>query len=67
MAAIRKSSEPFRDTADGSRSQTLARGLEVLEVLAEAKDPLSIAELGSAAGTRSSCPVGAEPNRAGPR
>lgn len=36
--------------ADGSRSQTLSRGLEALEVLAEAGVPLSIAEFAAGLG-----------------
>lgn len=48
--ATTESTAPARTTADGSRSQTLSRGLEALEVLAEAGGPLSIADLAAGLG-----------------
>lgn len=50
MAEQSDSPATTRASSDGSRSQTLSRGLEALEVLAEAGSPMSIADLAAGLG-----------------
>lgn len=50
MAISPDSPAPARVAVDGSRSQTLSRGLEALEILAEAGSPMSIADLAAGLG-----------------
>lgn len=50
MALSPDSPAPARAAVDGSRSQTLSRGLEALEILAEAGSPMSIADLAAGLG-----------------
>ncbi|MBC9926573.1 MULTISPECIES: IclR family transcriptional regulator [unclassified Leucobacter] len=50
MVATPESPAPARAAVDGSRSQTLSRGLEALEILADAGSPMSIADLAAGLG-----------------